>query len=282
MFRFLRKETRVKKILLIVIPLIFIVSVFFLLLKMNGRNMPQQMAGGAGGSVSSLVAQAKEFEAQGKLLEAKSAYAKLTEEFSSSRDMFSWQKKLEELNIKLLFSPTLIPERTATYEIKPGDALIKIAKEFKTTTELIMRSNNLTSDKIIPGKKLKVWTVPFTIFVDKSQNILLLKTEDEIIKSYVVSTGLNNSTPVGTFKIINKLPNPTWFKAGAVVAPGSPENVLGTRWLGFNMAGYGIHGTVEPEKLGQQVTQGCVRMLNADVEELYAIVPVDTEVTIVD
>ncbi|MFA5117843.1 MAG: L,D-transpeptidase family protein [Candidatus Omnitrophota bacterium] len=271
-----------KKILLIVIPLIFIVSVFFLLLKMNGRNMPQQMAGGAGGSVSSLVAQAKEFEAQGKLLEAKSAYAKLTEEFSSSRDMFSWQKKLEELNIKLLFSPTLIPERTATYEIKPGDALIKIAKEFKTTTELIMRSNNLTSDKIIPGKKLKVWTVPFTIFVDKSQNILLLKTEDEIIKSYVVSTGLNNSTPVGTFKIINKLPNPTWFKAGAVVAPGSPENVLGTRWLGFNMAGYGIHGTVEPEKLGQQVTQGCVRMLNADVEELYAIVPVDTEVTIVD
>jgi len=271
----------VRRILVIIIPLVLIIAVVFLVFKMSSRNMPQQM-GGAGGSVSSLLAQAKDFEAQGKILEAKNAYAKLTSEFSSSRDMSSWQKKLEELNIKLLFSPTLVPSRAAMYEIKPGDALIKIAKEFKTTTELIMKSNNLTSDKIIPGKKLRVWTAPFTIFVDKSQNVLLLKTEDEIIKSYTVSTGLNNSTPVGTFKIINKLPNPTWFKAGAVVAPGSSENVLGTRWLGFNNPGYGIHGTVEPEKLGQQVTQGCVRMLNADVEELYTIVPVDTEVTIVD
>jgi lipoprotein-anchoring transpeptidase ErfK/SrfK len=240
--------------------------------------MPQQLKGG---SVPSLLSQAKDLEAQGKILEAKNVYVKLIGDFSSSRDMSSWQKKVEELNIKLLFSPEIIP-RTTAYEIKPGDTLSKIAKEFKTTPDLIIKSNNLANDLIIPGKKLKVWTVRFTIMVDKSQNVLLLKTEDEILKTYTVSTGLNNSTPVGTFKIINKLQNPTWFKAGAVVAPGSAENVLGTRWLGFNIPGYGIHGTVEPEKLGQQVTQGCVRMLNTDVEELYTIVPVDTEVTIVD
>ncbi len=81
---------------------------------------------------------------------------------------------------------------------------------------------------------------------------------------------------------MNKLPNPTWFKAGAVVPPESPENVLGTRWMGFDLAGYGIHGTVEPQNLGKQVTQGCVRMANQDVEELYTIIPVGTEVTVVD
>jgi lipoprotein-anchoring transpeptidase ErfK/SrfK len=118
--------------------------------------------------------------------------------------------------------------------------------------------------------------------VYKSQNILILKTDEEIIKTYIVSTGKNNSTPVGTFKIANKLINPTWFKAGAVVAAGSPENILGTRWLGFNLPGYGIHGTTDPKSVGKQVTEGCVRMLNSEVEELYSIVPVGTEVTIVD
>ncbi|MBU2222104.1 MAG: L,D-transpeptidase, partial [Candidatus Omnitrophica bacterium] len=133
-----------------------------------------------------------------------------------------------------------------------------------------------------PGRKIKVWTAPFSIVVDKSQNTLLLKTGEEVFKTYMASTGANNSTPVGIFKIVNKLPNPTWYKAGAVVPPGSPENVLGSRWLGFDLAGYGIHGTVEPESLGKQVTQGCVRLANPEVEELYTIVPVGAEVTIVD
>jgi len=39
---------------------------------------------------------------------------------------------------------------------------------------------------------------------------------------------------------------------------------------------------VEPEKIGQQVTEGCVRMINEEVEELYAVVPSGAEVTIVD
>ena len=193
----------------------------------------------------------------------------------------SWQKKAEELNIKLLFSP-IITSKSALYEIKPGDTLIKIAKEFKTTVEFIMKSNNIADDKIIPGKKIKIWTSPFSILVDKSQNTLMLKSEEDIIKTYTVATGANNSSPVGTFKIVNKLPHPTWFKAGAVVASGSPENILGTRWLGFDLAGYGIHGTTDPQSLGLQVTQGCVRMSNADVEELYTLVPVATEVTIVE
>ena len=62
----------------------------------------------------------------------------------------------------------------------------------------------------------------------------------------------------------------------------SPENILGSRWMGLSERGYGIHGTVDPKSVGQQVTAGCVRMLNSEVEELYTIVPAGTEVTIVD
>ena len=89
-------------------------------------------------------------------------------------------------------------------------------------------------------------------------------------------------SPVGTFKVVNRIPNPVWYTQGAVVPPESPENVLGTRWLGIDKQGYGIHGTTEPEAVGKQVTAGCVRMRNPDVEELFDIIPVGTEVTIVD
>jgi lipoprotein-anchoring transpeptidase ErfK/SrfK len=234
-------------------------------------------------SAGSLSARAKELEAKGDLLEAKNIYQKLANDFPNANlnEIAGWQKKTEDINIKLLFSPALTPN-AALYEIKSGDTLVKISREFKTTPELIMKSNNLAGDKIIPGRKIKVWTAPFSILVDKSQNTLLLKANEEVIKSYTVSTGKNNCTPVGVFKIVNKLPNPTWFKAGAVVPADSPENILGSRWMGFDLPGYGIHGTTDPKSLGTQATQGCVRMSNAEVEELYAIVPAGTEVTIVD
>lgn len=234
-------------------------------------------------SLPALLNQARGFEGKGALLEAKNAYQGLIDNFGGSAEIANWQKKIEELNIKLLFSPLItVSPKSAVYEIKPGDTLSKIAKAFKTTQELLIKSNNISGDKIIPGRKIKVLTASLSIVADKSQNTLMLKADEEIIKTYTVSTGTNNSTPSGVFKIVNKLPNPTWFKAGAVVPSGSPENILGTRWLGFDLAGYGIHGTSDPQNLGRQVTQGCIRMANPDGEELYAIIPIGTEVAIVD
>jgi len=227
-----------------------------------------------------MVNQAKGLAEKGDYLAAKNIYQKLIADYTNSSQVGDWQKKSEELNVKLLFSPAITAKSTL-YQIQPGDSLIKIARKFKTTPELIKKSNNL-GDTLVPGKKIKVWTAPFSIIVDKSNNTLILKSDEEILKTYTVSTGKDNCTPVGSFKITNKIVNPTWFKKGEVIASADPKNALGSRWLGINQPGYGIHGTIEPEKLGRQVTEGCVRMSNRDVEELYIIVPSDTEVTIVD
>jgi len=260
---------------------LFVLWLIALVMWIAGRGQVYSPAHKERGLALNLMKEAKNLEAKEKWLEAKKIYQKLIADFPSAREVMSWQRKAEEINLKLLFSPAMTPG-AEVYEIKRGDTLIKIARNFKTTPDLIMKSNQLSSDRIMPGQKLKVWTVPFSIVVDKSQNLLMLKIKEEVFKTYVVATGLNNSTPVGHFKITNKLLNPTWFKAGAVVPAASPENILGTRWMGFNLPGYGIHGTTEPESLGQQVTQGCVRMLNSDVEELYVIVPAGTEVIVVD
>lgn len=265
-----------KKLILGFVGLIIIFGIAVFVLR---SKMPVYVGGGV--SLSSMLTQAKSSELKSNLSEAKNIYQKLVNEFPNSRDVMEWQRKLEEINIKLLFSPVLTP-KSAVYEIKPGDTLTKIAKEFKTTTELIMKSNNLADGMIMPGRKIKVWTSLFSVLVDKSQNLLILKSDEEVIKTYVVSTGKNNSTPLGNFKITTKLINPTWFKAGAIITPGSPDNALGARWLGFDLSGYGIHGTIDPQSLGKQVTEGCVRMSNSDVEQLYIIIPVGTEVTVVD
>ena len=267
-----------KKFIFIIVAVVIFVGVLIFL---NNNKIKKVVDIARRPSARSLFTQARTLETKGSLWEAKLLYQKLVTDFPESSEVMDWQKKTEEINIKLLFSPVLTP-KSIIYQIRPGDTLNKIAREHKTTTELIMKSNNINDALIIPGRKIKVWNVAFNILVDKSQNILLLKDNEEIVKSYIVSTGKNNCTPVGTFKIVNKLPNPTWFKAGAVVPPESDQNVLGTRWMGFDLAGYGIHGTTEPKELGKQVTQGCVRLSNSDVEELYSIVPVGTEVTIIE
>lgn len=264
-----------KKYLVIIIAVTIIAGVLVVL---AGKKINSAVGHSSGRGLSS---QARQFEAKGRLLEAKLLYQKLVNDFPESADVADWQKTAEDINIKLLFSSTITP-KSIIYKIKPGDSINKIAREYKTTPELIMKSNKINASLIIPGRAIKVWNAPFSVLVNKSQNLLLLKSDEEIFKTYTVSTGKNNCTPVGTFKIVNKLPNPTWFKAGSVVPAESGENVLGTRWLGFDLAGYGIHGTTEPKELGKQVTQGCVRLSNSDVEELYSIIPVGTEVTIID
>lgn len=250
------------------------ISARFLVPGKSGRS-----SGNSG--ISALLTQVKALEDSGDVLAAKAVYQKLINDYPNRKEVAEWQKKIEQININILFSPVAVPQ-SVMYEIKPGDNLEKIAREHRTTVELIKKANGISEDRIYPGMKLKVWNAPFTILVDKSSNLLLLKSNEEIIKTYVVSTGKNNCTPVGTFKIIEKIVNPPWYKDGKVIPPSSPENILGTRWMGWDKEGYGIHGTTEPQSLGRQATAGCVRMANPEVEELFSIVPQGTAVTIVD
>ncbi len=191
------------------------------------------------------------------------------------------RREYEKLNEKLLFSRAQVPG-TTSHTVLEGDSLYTIAKKYGTTSALIRRLNNLEKETIYPGMKLKVVSAPFSIRVDKSSNTLRLFLEDRPIKTYAVATGKGGSTPSGEFTITTKLKDPVWYKPGAVVEPGTPENHLGTRWLGFDEVGYGIHGTTEPKLIGRQVSHGCVRMKNGDVEELYDMIPQGTKVAVTD
>ncbi|NMA55575.1 MAG: L,D-transpeptidase [Firmicutes bacterium] len=111
---------------------------------------------------------------------------------------------------------------------------------------------------------------------------LSVLADNKIIKTYPVAVGKPSApTPLGKFRIINKIVNPTWYPPdGSRPVPPGPDNPLGRRWLGFLPNGYGIHGNNNDSSIGRAVSLGCVRMHNSDIEELFDRVKIGTELAI--
>jgi len=107
-----------------------------------------------------------------------------------------------------------------------------------------------------------------------------------MIASFPVGLGEFNTTPTGIFKVRprSKLKDPQWRnpRTGEHFASEDPKNPIGERWVGLegvephnqDFAGYGIHGTIEPDSIGQMRSMGCIRMLPADVEVVYEMLTV--------
>ncbi len=124
---------------------------------------------------------------------------------------------------------------------------------------------------------------PF-IIVNKTSNELAFVQDEKVQKVYRVATGKTNElTPEGLFTITVKAPNPYYRKKD--IPGGDPRNPLGERWIGFNAEDtdgriYGVHGTNEPWTIGKYISNGCIRMLNEEVKELYGRVPIGTKVLV--
>jgi lipoprotein-anchoring transpeptidase ErfK/SrfK len=97
---------------------------------------------------------------------------------------------------------------------------------------------------------------------------------------YPVAVGKPSTpSPAGRFTIVRQVSNPTYSHNGKVVPPG-PRNPVGSRWMGLSAKGYGIHGTNEPNSIGNAASHGCIRVGKADLQELYSLVAVGDAVEI--
>lgn len=219
--------------------------------------------------------------ARGKWKLAREAFEKIIDDFSESNSFLPAREELGELNMELIFSSTQTEDSLA-YEVKDGDSLYSIAKKFNTTVSLLMKSNRLKSPAIRPRQTLKIVPGNYRLVIDKSEITLSLYLNDRLIKVYPVGIGIEDDwTPTGEFKIVNKLINPDWYAPHGRRYPyGDHRNILGSRWMGISLPGYGIHGTTQPETIGKRLSQGCIRMFNEDVEELYDLVTPGTPVIV--
>jgi lipoprotein-anchoring transpeptidase ErfK/SrfK len=176
----------------------------------------------------------------------------------------------------------LLADSVETYMVVKGDAISKIASRYRITSGLVRRLNGMPEDHqlIHVDERLKVVSGPFKVVVDTTSMQLALYRGEKLVKTYPVGVGTDETdTPKGSFKVIDKVKNARWDYGGMHVPPGSPENPTGTRWMKIAPS-YGIHGTNDPSSIGKKTSRGCIRMFNADAEELYDIVTIGSEVIV--
>ena len=191
---------------------------------------------------------------------------------------------LEKLNEYLVFMPVKSRD-VIRYKVVRGDSLSAIASRFATTPEFLCRINGKRNTTIYAGETINVPARRMAVRISKSKFELIVYYGDYYLKRFPIGIGKGGRTPEEQFTVSLKLKNPDWWPGdGRKVPHGHPDNPLGTRWLGFadkpGSKGLGIHGTAEPDSIGKESSNGCIRMLNRDVEELYGMLPEGTKVSI--
>ena len=204
----------------------------------------------------------------------------------NQQDSYDAFNALAQINSKLFLTPVFNAGDPACtqYTVEANDSLEKIVRNKKIGCDwrLVARLNNIKKPESIQvGKRLKLPKGPFSAVVWKRDyriDICVGEGADRVIvASMPVGLGEANGTPTGLFKVRSgsKLLNPEWTHpvTGQRYAADDPANPIGEHWLGLegteektsSLKGYGIHGTVEQDSIGQNRSLGCVRLLAGDV-----------------
>jgi lipoprotein-anchoring transpeptidase ErfK/SrfK len=128
-----------------------------------------------------------------------------------------------------------------------------------------------------------------TVIIDTSLTYLYYVLGDGRAIRYGIGVGRDGFTWSGTESITRKAEWPDWIPPKEMIArqpylarftAGGEGNPLGARAMYLGNTVYRIHGTNMPETIGKKVSSGCVRMLNADVTDLYGRVNVGTKIIV--
>jgi lipoprotein-anchoring transpeptidase ErfK/SrfK len=125
---------------------------------------------------------------------------------------------------------------------------------------------------LLPGVSLASST---KITINKAYHLLCVEdsSNTELVIPVCIGEGGASETPTGSYTIVNIVNNPKWYFEGKIYAPfyTDKENGLGVVWMGISLPSYGLHGTSEPFSIGGNLSHGCVRMENTDVQKLSKI-----------
>jgi lipoprotein-anchoring transpeptidase ErfK/SrfK len=128
-----------------------------------------------------------------------------------------------------------------------------------------------------------------TIIVDTAERYLYLVQGNNRAIRYGIGVGREGFQWQGLLKITKKAEWPDWTPPPEMIArqpylprfmAGGPGNPMGARALYLGATIYRIHGTNQPHTIGSAVSSGCFRLVNDDVADLYARVPVGTKVVV--
>ncbi len=192
---------------------------------------------------------------------------------------------------------------------RQDDDLLDIARRFDLGQNEILRLNpqvdrwlpkagteiQLQSERLLPnaprsGIVLNLPEFRLYYFPKKTKN------SPAYVITHPISIGRQDwETPLGQTQIIAKKENPSWRPPESIkkehaekgdplpdVVPAGPNNPLGLFAIRLGIPGYLIHSTNKPYGVGLQVSHGCIRMYPEDIEKLFPLITIGTQVTIVN
>ncbi|MFO1065908.1 MAG: L,D-transpeptidase family protein [Pirellulales bacterium] len=164
--------------------------------------------------------------------------------------------------------------------VSPGETLESIAAKHKVAPELLTRINSLGDTRVVlTGTQLKTVTGPFRAEVNLNRGELTLFLNDMYAGRFPISVGTDPAPRSGTFEVIEKRRDRTYYGAGGNIFKGDdPRNPYGGVWidLGQDLC---IHGTPEMA-VGDTSKSGCVSLAPIDAKDVYMILGLGSKVSI--
>lgn len=201
------------------------------------------------------------------------AHLQLSEWYNDSH--FSAEESAEVTDLLDRLAGTVIYSREhlleRPYEVQPGDTLEKIADAYEVPWQLLANINGLRDPRAVrPGESLKVVKGPFNAYVNLSKFELLLYLGSRYAGRFPIGIGKDKETPEGTFEVLQKVTNPTYHGAEAVVHKDDPNNPMGEFAIDLGNHIW-IHGTNDPQSIGRADSRGCIRLGERDIKDLFEI-----------
>jgi len=227
-----------------------------------------------------------------KRLAARRLYAALYDcDASTDAELEQAFEASRELHRVLVTSAAAPDSLVMRHKFKAGENLWSLARGpwkkagITVASGFVLKVNGISdARRIRAGQTLRIPKERLSLLVRKDRFEITVLLGDSPVERFRVGLGADDSTPEGRFEIATKLKNPPWYFNGRRIEFGDPENLIGTRWMGFSQSesaeGIGIHGTSDESTVGQAMSHGCIRMKQVDVERLFEWVPRTCEVEV--
>ncbi|MDQ3199096.1 MAG: LysM peptidoglycan-binding domain-containing protein [Verrucomicrobiota bacterium] len=222
---------------------------------------------------------AKKLKDDGSLAEARAALTAFIQKYPSGPHVGEAQDLLGDVNIRILLSDYPSPEKEE-YTVRSGDVLARVAGKYKTTPELIMRTNNLSGTMLRIGQKLRISSPNFSVLIQRNAQLLYLLDGDHFFKRYhLLEEKLPSNPPA---KINTRVAEIMAWKNGKRIGIGSPQFLNSTRWIRLATPGYVVYSLPDDSHpiLDIPPPASGLGMSASDVEELSSLVNTRSAVTI--
>ena len=185
---------------------------------------------------------------------------------------------LDALSREVIYSPRHLA--IPPYTIAASDTVEGLALTYQVTPELLTAINGLWNSKTLtPGNQIKVLPGPFRASVSISRNELTVFLGDLYAGRFPVSFGNDPSPVEGTYEVIDRRRDRTYYGAGGkVIAADDHHNPYGGFWLNLGQD-LCIHGT--PEMASDELQDaGCISLAPLDAADVYNILAQSSQVSI--